>query len=81
MQTRLHSFIETSTNIVSGMVIAFVISQLAHIYSTEIQTYIWAGFEWKVGAGSNAIMTMILTFVSFCRSYTCRRYFNKRGQK
>ncbi len=76
MQTKLHSFIETSVNIISGMFIAFMISQIAHAYESEIQTYIWAGFEWKVGAGSNAVMTIVLTIVSMGRGYSWRRYFN-----
>ena len=79
MQTRLHSFLETAANIISGMIIAFAISQLAAYYETEIQQYIWLGFEWKVSAGSNIGMTVILTIVSIGRGYSWRRYFNKRG--
>lgn len=78
MQSRRHSLIESSLNVLSGMIIAFIISQLAHEFEPQIQKYIWSGFEWKLSAGSNAIMTMILTVVSVCRGYAWRRHFNKR---
>ncbi len=81
MQSKLHSFLETAANIISGMIIAFVISQIAAHFELEIRQYIWAGFEWKVSAGSNIVMTVILTIVSMGRGYSWRRYFNKRGQR
>ena len=65
MQTKRHSIIESCLNVASGMVIAFIISQLAHLYEQDIQKYIWSGFVWKISAGSNIIMTIIFTIVSF----------------
>lgn len=76
MQSKKHSIIESCTNVASGMIIAFLLSQLAHWFEPEIQKYIWAGFEWHISAGSNAVMTTILTVVSVCRGYAWRRYFN-----
>jgi ABC-type spermidine/putrescine transport system permease subunit I len=77
MQSKRHSIIEACSNVFSGMVIAFVISQLAHMYSPEIRQYIWKGFEWKVSVGSNAVMTVILTVISIVRGYLWRRHFNR----
>ncbi len=77
MQTRRQSIIESCLNVFSGMAIAFVISQLAHIFEPQIKKYIWAGFEWHISAGSNLIMTSILTVISVVRGYTWRRHFNK----
>lgn len=78
MQSKRHSIIEAASNVFSGMVIAFVISQLAHVFAPEIRQYVWEGFEWKVSAGSNVIMTVILTVISIVRGYLWRRHFNKR---
>ena len=78
MQTKKCSFIEVTLNICSGMIIAFCISQLAHIFEHEIQQYIYKGFEWNISASSNMIMTVVLTFVSVLRSYAWRRYFNSK---
>jgi hypothetical protein len=78
MQSRRHSLIEACSNVGSGMIIAFAISQLAHWLEHPIQQYIWAGFEWHISAGSNAVMTVILTIVSVIRGYAWRRHFNKR---
>lgn len=80
MQTKKHSIIESCSNVASGMLIAFLISQLAHIFESEIQIYLWSGFEWKISAGSNAAMTILLTLISVMRGYAWRRYFNKIGQ-
>lgn len=78
MQSKRHSFIESCVNVASGMIISFIISQLAHEFELEIQKYIWKGFEWKLSVGSNIVMTIILTIVSVCRGYAWRRYFNKK---
>ncbi len=77
MQTRRQSIIESSLNVFSGMVIAFAISQIAHIFEPQIQQYIWKGFEWHISAGSNIIMTVILTVISVVRGYAWRRHFNR----
>ncbi len=78
MQSRRHSLIEASLNVFSGMIIAFIICQLAHIFEPTIQRYIWKGFEWKISIGTNLIMTIVLTIVSVIRSYAWRRHFNNR---
>lgn len=78
MQSRRHSLLESIANVSSGMIIAFVISQLAHVFEQEIQQYIWSGFEWHISAGSNLIMTVILTIVSILRGYAWRRHFNNK---
>ena len=79
MQTKVGSLIEASANVFSGMLIAFVLSQLAAYFAPEIRYYIWSGFEWEVSAGSNAMMTIILTIVSMLRGYSWRRYFNSKN--
>jgi len=78
MQSKRHSIIESCTNVASGMAIAFAISQLAHWFEPQIQKYIWSGFEWHISAGSNVIMTMLLTVVSVIRGYAWRRHFNAK---
>ena len=78
MQSRRSSFIEANVNVFSGMIIAFAISQIAHVYEAEIQQYIWKGFVWKVSVGSNVLMTIVLTIVSMLRGYSWRRYFNQK---
>jgi hypothetical protein len=60
------------------MVIAFVISQLAHEFEHEIQKYIWSGFEWHISPVSNIVMTIILTVISVLRGYAWRRHFNNK---
>ncbi len=77
MQTKRHSIIESCTNVASGMLIAFVISQLAHWFEPQIKQYLFSGFEWHISVGSNLIMTTVLTVVSVFRGYAWRRYFNK----
>lgn len=79
MQSKKHSFIEACLNVLSGMLIAFVISQLAHTFEAEIQRWIWTGFTWGISAGSNAIVTIVLTIVSVIRGYAWRRHFNRRS--
>lgn len=78
MQSRRHSIIEAMVNVSSGMLIAFIISQLAHVYEHWIQLHIWNGFKWNINAAGNFIMTSILTIVSVIRGYIWRRYFNRR---
>lgn len=80
MQSKKHSIIEATVNVLSGMIIAFIISQLFHEYQAEVQKYIWSGFEWNITAGSNVVMTVVLTIVSVIRGYIWRRYFNKKSK-
>lgn len=79
MQSKRHSIIESCTNVASGMIIAFAISQLAHWFEPQIQKYIWKGFEWHISAGSNMIMTVILTVISVVRGYAWRRHFDAKA--
>lgn len=81
MQSRRHSIIESLTNVFAGLIISFTVTQLFHIYERDIQLYIWSGFEWKLSVGSNAIVTIILTFISILRGYWIRRWFNSRLTK
>lgn len=78
MQSKRHSLIESCANVTSGIVIAFGISQLAHWFEPQIKAYIWSGFEWHISAGSNAVMTLVLTIISVLRGYAWRRHFNRR---
>lgn len=80
-QSKRHSRIEIITNILTGMVVAFAISQLAHWLEPTIQKYIWAGFEWKLNSSSNLVMTTILTVVSYARGMFWRRFFNRLQSK
>lgn len=76
-QSKRHSLFEALTNVMSGMVIAFAVSQLAHHYQDEIREYIWEGFTWQLSVSSNIIMTIVLTVISVIRGYIWRRIFNK----
>lgn len=78
-QSKKNSFIESLSNVLVGMFIAFGISQLAHVFQEDIRNYVWSGFSWQIGAGSNALMTVVLTAVSVIRSYIVRRTFNYRN--
>ena len=80
-QSKRHSIIEAVCNVGSGMLLAFAISQAAYFGADWIQQHIWSGFVWKLSAGSNAIMTCILTIVSVIRGYIWRRSFNKIQMK
>jgi hypothetical protein len=60
------------------MIIAFIISQVAFHFEAQIQKYIWTGFEWHISAGSNVIMTTLLTVISVVRGYAWRRHFNAK---
>lgn len=80
-QPKSHTAIEAVLNIGSGMFLAFGIYQLAGAYAPEIRMYIWSGFELDIGLASNALMTVVLTFVSMARSYTWRRVFNRFHEK
>lgn len=81
VQSKRHSLIEAIINVGSGMIIAFGLSQLAHVYQDEIREYIWSGFVWKLSAGSNLIMTILFTMVSIIRGYIWRRIFNNIQRK
>lgn len=76
-QSRKHAALEQIVNVGSGMLLAFLISQGAAYFEPWIQEHIWSGFVWNVGVGSNAAMTIVLTFVSMGRGYGWRRAFNR----
>lgn len=78
MQTRWRSMCESCSNVISGIFIAFGISQLAHVFEAQIQIYLWTDFHWDVSASSNLLMTLILTIVSIIRGYTWRRIFHRK---
>ncbi len=81
MQTRRQSVTESCLNVLSGMVIAFFISQLAHWCEPQIQKYIWKEFTWSISTGSNIVMTTILTMISVARGYAWRRHFNSKHRR
>lgn len=76
-QSKRQSIIEATVNVFSGMIIAFAVSQLAHVYQNEIRQYIWSGFEWQLSVASNLFMTTVLTVISVIRGYIWRRIFNR----
>ena len=65
-QTKFQSFIESLTNILIGFVVAFV-----------SQVVIFHQFGVEISLGRNLEMTVYFTIVSFIRSYTLRRIFNR----
>jgi len=80
-QSKRASITEALINVVSGMFIAFALSQLAHCYQDEIRQYIWEGFTWTLNVTSNMLMTGAITICSIIRGYLWRRYFNRRQLK
>lgn len=81
MQSKRHSRIEVILNMMTGMVLAFSISQLAHWLSPTIREYIWKDFVWEITGQSNLVMTTVLTIVSYFRGMFWRRYFNRLAHK
>lgn len=70
MQTRRQSMTEAVVNVGSGMIIAFVTTQLlSPILGIKISYH------------ANIILTIILTCVSVGRGYFWRRYFNNRNSR
>lgn len=70
---------EQCLNVGSGMIIAWTLSQLAHILAPYINLFLAAIninyiFVWNISPSSNLIMTIVLTIVSICRGYAWRRY-------
>jgi len=68
MQSKKHSMIEACLNVTSG----FIVSLLLWIY---VVVPIW---NIKVTMLDNLYVTLIFTVASIIRSYTWRRYFNRR---
>lgn len=75
------SLIEAMLNVLSGMLIAFCISQTISISAPFIAKYLISGFTFELNIKSNIIVTIILTFTSIIRSYFWRRYFNNKIHK
>lgn len=75
-QSKRHSLIEALLNVLSGITVAFTISQLAAHFEQEIQQHIWTGFVWTMTFKSNLVMTAVLTTFSIIRGYIWRRIFN-----
>lgn len=74
MQTKKGSIVEAGANILSGMIIAFVLTQLLVYLSPHIS---W--LDVNISISSNGMLTIILTVVSVVRTYTWRRYFNNKN--
>ena len=81
IQSRWQSMWETVLNVFSGMLLGFAVSGVFHLLQEPIANYLWSGFKWEINSGSNVIVTCTLTVVSVARSYSWRRYFNKRLQE
>lgn len=70
MQTKLESFLESSLNILSGMITALV-----------TQILVFPLFDIQVSMHTNVQIMLIFTGVSLLRSYIWRRLFNHRTIK
>ena len=70
MQTKTQSFIESTTNILIGYIVA-VISQLL----------VFPLFDIVVPLSDNLLIGAYFTVISLIRSYAIRRYFNKKGKR
>lgn len=68
-QSKFSSLVESGTNILLGMVLSTVFTQvICYVYSINLDVQ------------SNLIITFWLTVVSFIRQYFIRRFFNGRGE-
>jgi uncharacterized protein YacL len=66
MQTKKQSLIETTTNIVVGMIVSFLAQKIIFPY-----------FDLQVSTHQNIVITIFFTIISFIRGYGLRRFFNK----
>jgi hypothetical protein len=69
MQTRLHSFIESLTNVAIGYGVA-VLSQIL----------VFPMFDIHVSLSDNLAIGAWFTVISIARSYAVRRWFNRRAR-
>ena len=69
MQSKLHSLLESITNILIGYVVA-IISQVV----------IFPIYEINVSLETNVYIGLWFTLISLIRSYLVRRYFNLRSK-
>lgn len=67
MQTVKHSCIESAVNVLSGIVISFIVFHFILAPGLGIEVTIY----------ENLIVSLVLTVVSFLRSFLVRRAFNK----
>jgi hypothetical protein len=66
MQTKLHSLLESLTNIAIGLGI-----------NITAQYFIFPLFEIHIGLDQNLQIAMLFTVISLLRSYVIRRWYNK----
>lgn len=66
MQTRLQFLIEAGTNILVGIVLAFLLNR-----------WLLASFGQPISVRNNLVMTFVMTAASLARSYGLRRLFNR----
>ena len=64
MQTRKNSLLEALVNILSGAILAFIVSQSLVISSPLIAKYLITGFHFELSMGDNIFVTFVLTCVS-----------------
>lgn len=67
MQTRLHSIIESLTNILIGYITAIISAII-----------IFPLFDIHISLSENLAISACFTVISIIRSYTLRRWFNKK---
>jgi len=65
MHTKKQSLIETTTNIVVGMIVSFFSQKIIFPY-----------FNLQVSTHQNIVITIFFTIISFVRGYGLRRFFN-----
>jgi len=66
MQSKKLSVIETITNVITGLIISFL-----------IQLAIYPALDIKVSVNQNLIITAVFFIASFIRGYVIRRIFTK----
>ena len=64
---KINSFVESIVNIIIGFTIAFISQRL-----------IFPLFDVHISMASNFWITVWFTFISLARSYTLRRFFNRK---
>ena len=70
MQTKLQSFVEASSNVLVGYIVA-VLSQLI----------IFPWFNIHIALSDNLLIGLYFTLISLGRSYVLRRYFNNKQKE
>ena len=69
-QSKKHSILESSVNVISGLIISFM-----------IQLFIFPFLGIPMTLGQNITLTLIFSFASLIRGYVLRRIFNKLKTK